>query len=122
MTKPMSAIRHGDYIMAVPENGGEKGLYMVDEVEYLKNVRVRVTTNDNRSFVCSTNHPLRSNGIWRAADTYLVGDVLDGFPPSTIKSVEYIGEGTVVRITVPGANTYMAGDGTWHHNMRTQKQ
>ncbi len=120
-SRPIYTLKKGDLILTVPETGGEKSVYAVDEVELLSNIRLRFVTNDDRTFVCSINHKMCSNGIWRPADSFLIGDVLDGFPPSTIKSIEYLGEGPVVRITVPGANTYLAGNGCWHHNMRSVK-
>lgn len=123
MSIPITDVRVGSKIWTRTEDCGVFGFFTVSEFERLRNVRVRITTDFNQQFVCSVNHGLCSKGIWRRADTFEVGDILDGVTQSRVRSVEYIGEGEVIRLRVDGASTYFASDGMWHHNAisRTQK-
>jgi hypothetical protein len=113
---PIGRIGVGDLVWTVPEEGGEAGYHRVDEVEVLHALRQRVTFTDGRSFVCTLDHLLNIRGVWRKARTIEVGEEIQGRPGGYVKSVEYLSEGPVVRLSVPTAKTYLAGDGAWHHN------
>jgi hypothetical protein len=75
---------------------------------------------DGRSFICAINHRINVNGIWRRADSLQVGEEMAGSPSGFIKSVEYLGEGPVVKLTIPTARTYYGADGLWQHNAMKQ--
>jgi hypothetical protein len=86
------------------------------------NLRQKVTLTDGRHFTCSVNHRISVRGVWRRADSLQVGEELDGKPSGWIRSVEYLGEGPVVSLSVPSALTYTTADGLLQHNLKPRDQ
>lgn len=115
-TAPLHALKAGDMVWTRPEGGGDFGYHRIESALLDSNLRQRVSMTDGRSFICSVNHLINVNGIWRRADSLQVGEEMAGTPSGFIKSVEYLGEGPVVKLTIPTAGTYYGADGLWQHN------
>lgn len=114
---PLHTVRAGDLLWTRHEDGGEMGYHAVESATVTTNLRCRVELADGRHFTCSVNHLLNVRGIWRRADSLQGGEEIQGDPSGHVRSVSYLGEGPVVQLRIPTAQTYFAGDGCWHHNI-----
>jgi hypothetical protein len=119
-TMPAGDLRPGHQVWTYPEGGGSAGLFTIESMKKLSNLCMRITLKDGRSMKCSINHKMNIRGIWRRADSIQVGEELQGYPGGIVKSTEYLSEMPVILLSIPGAKTYLGGDGAWHHNT-TQK-
>ena len=119
-----TTVRAGDLkedtcVWTVPEQGGEPGLFVIYKVVKTTNFKRKVSTEDGRSFTASINHLVKINGEWRRTDSIQVGEVLEGSPdkgPGTVATVEDLGEGDVIQLTIPTARTFFTGGGLLMHN------
>jgi hypothetical protein len=117
---PLHALRPGDMVWTRPEDGGEMGYHAVTDVLHTTNLRQLVEMRDGRSFTCSINHLVRVHGLWRRADTLQPGEEMEGQPSGIIERVAYLGEGPVVKLTIPTARTFYDAAGLWQHNAMKQ--
>jgi hypothetical protein len=116
-TAPLRVLLPGDSVWTRPEEGGEFGYHAIAAVEHTTNLRQMVEMRDGRSFVCSINHLICVRGLWRRADSLQPGEEMDGQPSGIVARVTYLGEGPVVKLTIPSARTYYGADGLWQHNV-----
>lgn len=113
---PIGDLREGDRVWTTPEYGGRPGYHEVEWVRHTTNQRLRLTTEDGRSLVCSINHRVLVNGEWERADSLRVGQVIDGPRPGVVAIIEHLGVGPVIQTSIPTARTYLSADGLLCHN------
>jgi hypothetical protein len=116
-TKPAGELRPGDLVWTRPEAGGAWGPYPVTRVEPAEAECLRVVFLDGRELVCSIGHRLSAGGAWRAVETLLPGDVVDGLPRGEVLGVRPAGVCRVVQVSIEIARTYVTA-GLLSHNMK----
>jgi hypothetical protein len=114
-TTPAGLLAPDDYVWTLPEDGGGWGAFRVSHVSRSRSRRVRLVVRDGRELVVSPMHRVAVPGGWAHVVDLAAGERLaDG---GEVDRVEESGEGEVVRITVEGAHTYVAG-GILSHNLK----
>jgi len=89
----------------------EMGSYDVTHVSTVEAERIQFKIGD-LDFVCSKSHKFYMEGSWKEAESLRVGDLIGG---KRVNSIENIGFGEVVKITVDSAHTYVC-EGLLSHN------
>ena len=108
---PAGELKAGMMVRTKHEDTMEMGSYEVTHVSIVEAERLQFKIGD-LDFVCSKSHKFYVEGSWKEAESLLVGDLVG---ESAISSIENIGAGEVVKITVDVAHTYIC-EGLLSHN------
>jgi hypothetical protein len=104
-------LKPGMMVRTNHEDTMEMGSYEVTHVSTVEAERLQFKIGD-LDFVCSKSHKFYVEGSWKEAESLRVGDLVG---ESAISSIENIGAGEVVKITVDTAHTYIC-EGLLSHN------
>lgn len=115
-------LKVGDHVYTMHENTFKYGTYEVVHAETVTQPKLAVTFDDGSVIKVSTSHKfLLTNDDWQRADALEIGDKVraaDGINDKGFKavaSIESIGDGPVVHLTIDDAHTYIS-DGLVSHN------
>jgi len=118
---PAGTIKVGDVLFAMHEKTQEFGLYPVEHSEEVQQPKAIVTFDDGSTMTTSHSHKFfMTDGSWKQVYQLEPSDVvkaIDGKRDKAVASVEDIGEGPVMKITVSDAHTYVSED-LISHNMK----
>ncbi len=116
---PAGLVRAGDSVLTLHENTLRPGKHrVVAATSHRVRARVRLVLKDGRELICTPGHRLYVAKVgWVRADGLRRGDQLVGLPMGIVVGSEPAGPGTVVRMTVAGARTYMSA-GLLSHNLK----
>lgn len=116
---PAELVRPGMGVLTFPEWGTEAQPFLVVAAEKaFQQPRWRLTTEDGRVLTATPNHRVRLGNMgWTRLDALRKGDRIDGVNPGTVARVEALDVGTVVKLTVRNAQTYMT-KGLVSHNAK----
>ena len=109
----------GDTVWTRHESTGVPGNYAITAIEIVQQPRVRIQFDDGTDMIVSDTHKFLTWDLaWRQVFQLAVGDTIKGLDINkTIASMEAIGIGPVVKMTVDQAHTYIAG-GLISHNVK----
>jgi len=111
-------VRKGMKVYTMHETTGEKGAHTVTYSGLHENDRSRLLLTDGRVITAAKNHLfLVAHGGWSKMEDLRAGDSLAGLTPGTVLRVAPLDRGPVMKITVPGAHTYM-NKGILSHNLK----
>lgn len=112
-------IKVGDEVITLAEANFEPAIAPVTAVEKVfEENRIMLLLEDGRHAVFTSNHRvLRANGQWAEVRNLWAGDELAGVQPGVVASLQRVQGGTVYKITVEGAHTYMT-EGFLSHNAK----
>jgi hypothetical protein len=108
---PAGELKVGMSVRTNHEETMEMGSYDVTHVSTVEAERIQFKIGD-LDFVCSKSHKFYMEGSWKEAESLRVGDLIGG---KRVDSIENIGFGEVVKITVDSAHTYVC-EGLLSHN------
>jgi hypothetical protein len=118
---PAGTIKVGDVLFAMHEKTQEFGLYPVEHSEEVQQPKAIVTFDDGSTMTTSHSHKFfMTDGSWKQVYQLEPADVvkaIEGKRDKAVASVEDIGEGPVMKITVSDAHTYVSED-LISHNMK----
>jgi hypothetical protein len=112
-------LKVGDTVWTRHEITGVFDNYTVTFVEIIEQPRVNIQFDDGTDIIVSDTHKfLMQDLVWKQVFQLLPGDVIKGLDvDKTIVSMESLGVGPVVKITVDQAHTYIS-DGLISHNIK----
>ena len=118
-TRPAGELAVGDTVWTRHESTGVPGHYIITAVEIDQQPRIRIRFEDGTDMIVSDTHKFLTWDLaWRQVFQLAVGDTIKGLDVNkTIASMESIGVGPVVKMTVDQAHTYIAG-GLISHNVK----
>ena len=111
-------VKPGMEIFTQHETTNEWGSYPVTAVSFGEDDRWEVVLEDDRKFVGTFNHRVRTDIDWVEIRNLQPGDKLvqpEGF--GIVKSSKHLDNGPIVKITVAGAHTYIS-EGFLSHNVK----
>jgi hypothetical protein len=116
-TRPAGRLIVGNRVWTRHETTGMFNNYSITAVEIIEQQRVQIHFDDGTDMIVSDTHKFLMQDLeWRQVFQLAVGDTIKGLVvDKSIVSMESIGVGPVVKITVDQAHTYIAG-GLISHN------
>jgi len=112
-------VRVGDFVYTSHEITGDFAEYEVTYAELSEQEKLLIVFNDNTEIKVSDSHKfMMIDGEWLQSYKLIVGDVIKGVDINkTIKSIDKMGIGLVVKFEINEAHTYIAA-GLISHNTK----
>ena len=121
-TKPAGEIQVGDLLYTMHETTKEFGIFAVTDMTIITQPMMNIMFTDGTTLRVSKTHKfLMANGNWKQVFELFEsgqGSVIKGLEiDKTIQTIEHVGEGPAVKLTVEDAHTYIS-DGLVSHNIK----